>query len=118
MLSENAQSNLSIVDIVPNLGPTERPDGISIEEAFNELSQEAFAIWVRLMTVPQSEMRLGRKHLSGLLRINRHSMNRYLRELRNNGYIRLVRQPGLCTEVILTRAVAMSFPNHFIAFDR
>jgi len=75
---------------------------------FRELSEGAFAVWIRLCAGPVVPRR-GRAALARELGYSRATFDRRLRELRDLGYIRLVMHgDGKRTDIILAkRALAL-----------
>ena len=89
----------------------------AIDEAYEELSQEAFATWMRLMVIPGQELQKGRTNLSKVLGIHRQSLNRYLRELNTKEYVSLVRRKGqVQTEIVLAKVAMYIQPSHFVSY--
>ena len=88
---------------------------IALPAAWSELSEPAFAIWLRLMVVPWRELLKGRGHLARLLDMPPRTLDRRLRELRNKGYIRLVpNRNGLPTTLVITRRATIVGPSAFV----
>lgn len=97
-------------------GQTERPQPATIEEAWRTLTPQAFGLWIRLMTIPGWELKQGRTRIIELVEKHRLYVHKYLGELRDKGYIRLVASPGKATEIVIVLAPVILTPNHFINF--
>lgn len=89
---------------------------ISIKVAYDELSQEAFAVWIRLMVTTEEELRAGRGSVARLVGYSEGRSNEILRELKNKGYVEFNKgdHPGLPTEIIITRRPIVSGRNRFV----
>lgn len=98
-------------------GQTEKPQPVSLETAFEELSVQAFACWIRIMTIPGWELTLGRNHIADKLSISVRRLSRYLHELSDKGYLRMIKRPGLPTHLFIVLAPILIAPNHFISFS-
>ena len=94
----------------------EPPRPVSLETAFDELSVQAFACWIRLMTVQEWELEQGRNYLAKKLNTPRRTMDRYLTELTEKGYLELTKRPGTTTIFVLKLAPLLVSPNHFIDY--
>lgn len=90
-------------------------DAITLADAWEELSEGGFAFWLRLQDVSASVLTKGRQHLARELNMTRRTTDRRLRELRNEGYIRLVAQrSGAPTLIILSRRALIVGPTRFL----
>lgn len=67
-----------------------RQAAVTVEQAYRELNAEAFALWLRLMIVPDAALE-SRAALARYVSVPLRSVNRYLRELRNKGYVTLLK---------------------------
>lgn len=94
--------------------------GITIEKAYEELSQEAFAVFMRMMVTKPSQLKKGRNKLAILLGYSEGRCNVILRELKNKGYITLIKgpYPGTPTTLKLAKRVILSGPSNFIKLSR
>lgn len=92
----------------------------TIIEAYNELSQEAFAIWMRLLVATDTQLRQGRKSISSLVGYSEGRSNAILRELKLKGYIRFVRGdlPGIPTQIEIVRKALISGPAKVIRLGK
>lgn len=88
----------------------------TIEEAYQELSQEAFACWVRLMVATAEELGAGRGTIARLLNYSEGRSNAILRELKLKQYLRLEpgAYPGLPTSVVIVKRCKLVGRNHFV----
>jgi hypothetical protein len=94
----------------------EETDCPTIEQAYDELTREAFSVWIRLMVVSSSDLRNGKKDLS---KICNYSLNRFytiMKELYNKGYVSYIKPSRLGTKhtVLLKKRALISGRNHFI----
>lgn len=92
----------------------------TIPEAYSELTQEGFAIWMRLLVATDSQLDSGRKEVSKLLGYSEGRSNVILRELKHKGYIRFIpaHRPGLPTLVKIRRKALISGPVRIIRLGR
>lgn len=99
-------------------GQSEPPKPTSIDTAFDELSVQAFACWIRLMTIPGWELQLGRTYVASKLNVPVRTMNRYLTELVDKGYLRMIKQGGnKGTAFFIELAPMLVSPNHFVNYS-
>ena len=83
--------------------------------AWVELTQEAFAVWCRLMITPRCDLERGRNHLAGVLGVPQRTFSRRLQELRRKGYVSLtLRGRGKATHVVLERRALITGPSGFV----
>lgn len=96
------------------LGGLEEPvQPISIELAFQLLSRQAFALWIRLMTVAPVDLRSGRTHLAATVELPRRVVNRYLRELCDKEFVKFRARRGTFTRIIPLLVPLLTQPHHF-----
>jgi DNA-binding MarR family transcriptional regulator len=69
----------------------------SIDSAYEELSPQCFALWVRLMTVSDEDLSGDRKKLAKKLGYTAAGLSRIIRELKRKDYIKI--NPGLRTKI-------------------
>lgn len=62
---------------------------IAVEKAYLDLSQEAFAMWIRFLGTSQEELCRGRSWLAKSMKLPLSSFNRYLKELSDKNYVKL-----------------------------
>lgn len=90
-------------------------EGFSLEHGWRELTLGAFAVWTRLMIEPRRSFVIGTKPLAERLKIDYRVLRGYLRELRNKGYIRLIKgsrhQP---TQIVILRRAMLVGGTQFI----
>lgn len=91
-------------------------DAVTIKEAYDELSQEAFAVWMRLLVTLDSELARGRAHLAATLGYSEGRSNAILRELRHKCYIKFVKAAriGQPTTIQIQRRALISGPARII----
>lgn len=65
---------------------------VTIAQAYEELSKEAFATWMRLQVEPATTLSAGREAIAAALGITSRSLNTHLAELRRVGYVRTLRE--------------------------
>lgn len=89
--------------------------GVPIEVAYSELSQEAFAAWIRLHVADKKEM-IGRKKMCKILEYSEGRSNVILRELKLKGYLKFIPgpNPGVPTKFLLIKKVLLAGNNQFI----
>lgn len=92
----------------------------TIPEAYSELSQEAFAIWMRLLCCSDTQLEQGRKAISIVLGYSEGRSNVILRELKHKGYITFkpADRPGLPTTINIRRKAIISGPARIIRLGR
>lgn len=88
----------------------------SIEEAYNDLSRNAFAIWIRLMVTPERELEAGRKALARSFGCSVSAFNRTIRELKLKGYVDLVPQAkaGEPSTIVISKRARLVGRDHFV----
>jgi len=87
---------------------------ITIEEAYDELTQQAFAVWMRLMTA-QPQQLVGRAAIARMVRYSSSYCDEILRELKHKGYIKFEKAPpGKPSKLIIYRRALLSGPTSFI----
>jgi len=85
------------------------PQIYTVEAAYNDLTQEAFAVWVRLLVASETTLRQGRRALANVTGYSVSRFNAILRELKLKGYVKIKSSPGLPTEVVIvSRLLAAS----------
>lgn len=91
------------------------PAPFPLDDAWGELGRDAFAVWVRLMLVPSRKLCGGRNVLAEHLQMAPRTLSRFLYELRNKGYLRLIRshESGRLEVHILRRALIVG-PTAFV----
>lgn len=89
--------------------------GQTINEAFDELSQEAFAFWIRMMTMEDEDF-VGRRTIARKFKVSEGRSNVVLRELKNCGYLRFEPGPrrGTQTQIVLMKRVILVGRDRFI----
>ena len=95
--------------------PGEGLPGCPLDAAFGDLSAAAFALWIRLMTLPRRDLEGGQLHLGRLLGWSRRAIETRLRELKNKGYIRLTHDArGYRRQVVVLHRALISGPSQFV----
>lgn len=92
----------------PGVGPA------TIPAAYDELSQEAFAAWIRLMVAGEAELSAGRASFARMLGYKERRSNEVLRELHLKGYISFNVTPGKHTRVVIDRRALISARANFV----
>lgn len=94
----------------------EAPGAIGLVEAYTALSQEAFAVWMRLHIASDQQLEAGRQELARLLGYSEGRSNVILRELRMKGYVHLrkAERPGLPTAVALVKRCKVGVGTRFV----
>jgi hypothetical protein len=65
------------------------PEYVGLDQAFNDLSRDAFALWLRLHTVEAVFLRKGCNALAASIGVAPRSLYRWIGELRARRYIRV-----------------------------
>ena len=93
----------------------EDPSTTTIEKAYDDLSQQAFAVWIRLAVTTNKEL-IDRKTISKVLRYSLSQTNVVLTELRRKGYIKLESRanPGRRSKFIFRKRTIISGETRFI----
>lgn len=88
----------------------------TIADAYNELSQEAFAVWMRLLVARDSELAKGRGPVADMLGYSEGRSNAILRELKHKEYIEFVKSDriGEPTLIRILRRALVSGPSRII----
>jgi predicted transcriptional regulator len=94
----------------------EETDHPTIAQAYDELSREAFSVWMRLMVMSNNELQIGKKNLS---KVCNYSLNRFysiMKELYNKGYVAYVKHKRLGTKhiILLKKRALISGRNSFV----
>lgn len=95
---------------------THKLETVDLVKAYDQLSQEAFSVWMRLHMLGDDKLALGHKKLC---RIVGYSEARYiviLRDLRNAGYVKFLpaERPGLPTTLLMLKVCKLSGKNRFV----
>lgn len=86
-----------------------------LDDAFAELSEGAFAVWIRLMVLPTPCL-AGRRRCARALGYSPRTLDRRLRELHGKGYVRLImRREGRSTQIVLARRALIVGPSEFMS---
>lgn len=98
----------------------EETDHPTIEQAYDELSREAFAVWMRLMIMSNKDLQRGKKYLSKLCN---YSLNRFyaiMKELYNKTYVSYVKTSRLGSAhiVVLKKRALIEGENSFIVLSK
>lgn len=100
----------------PSAYPNEGP--VKVEDAYDELTHHAFAVWMRLMVASEPELRLGRMKLTRLLGYSHSRGNYVLLELRRKGYITWLTRPGMPSHCVVNRRALISARTQFVRLSR
>jgi len=86
-----------------------------IELAYKDLTNAAFAVWMRLVVADESDLKSGRAHIASLLGRSQRTSDRWLHELRRKGYISFIRKGSFRpTEIIIERQPLISARGRFL----
>jgi transposase len=89
--------------------------GITIVEAYDQLSRTAFALWIRLAVHPAHELEtLGMYKLAKKFGYSRRTFYDQIQILRNSGYLRYVSQHGRVAKIRLTKKPLLIGVDQFI----
>lgn len=91
--------------------------GEKLDKAYQELTRDAFAVWIRMMIIPEIELKtLGIKKLAKIFKYSRPGLYSILKELQNGGYIRIesAQKTGYTTKIYIERKAMILGGNHFI----
>jgi DNA-binding MarR family transcriptional regulator len=88
----------------------------SISEGFEDLTAQAFAIWIRLHLTSDDELDSGRRGLAKKLGLKEATLNRILAELRRKGFIQIRRSENnrRRSRLILKRRAILKGRDRFI----
>lgn len=90
---------------------------VSIEDAYSELSAPAFRLWIRMMAEPKGSIEnIGVKTLAKRTAISRRMAWYSIRELREAGYLRVLRQVGYGkpATIFAVKRPIVSMHSHFV----
>jgi len=97
-----------------------RPDEwVRLDEAYDALTREAYAVWVRMMLVPSSSLEgAGLAGLARVFRYKERGFREVLRELRNKGYLRVVTppRPGQKAAIEIVKKPVLVGADRFVRF--
>jgi hypothetical protein len=94
-------------------------DGPTIPQAYTALSQEAFAVWIRMHCLSSQEMEAGRGKLAKAFGLSEARSNVILRELLLKGYVEAdAKGPPHPTAFRLSKRCKVVGRNHFIKLSR
>jgi hypothetical protein len=96
------------------------PGTVTVPEAYEQLSQEAFAVWLRLHHCTDDQLRSGRANVARtVLKISETRANVLLRELRLKGYIEITGDgPPSPSKIALTRRCKIVGRTRFVTLSR
>jgi uncharacterized protein YndB with AHSA1/START domain len=88
----------------------------SIEQSYDELSQEGFAVWIRMMVMTPDELCLGKLAIGKKCGYSVGRFYKIMKELHNKDYVRYNKPPrlGMPHEVILHKRAMISGRNNFV----
>jgi hypothetical protein len=95
-----------------------RVNGVSIEIAYHELTPPAFAVWMRLHVVDDTDL-IGRKTVAKVVEYSEGRSNDILRELNLKGYVTSIPGPGPAfpTRFELKRRAVLKGNNQFVSLS-
>jgi len=88
-------------------------DPITIPQAYRSLSKQAFAVWIRLLVVPDKQL-VNRSKIAKMLGYSAANSDVVLRELKLKGYITWGRYPGRPSRLVIRRRAFLSGPTNFV----
>lgn len=88
---------------------------VGLIDAYNALSQEAFAVWMRLHVAAEDQLK-HRGKVAQMIGYSEGRSNEILRELRFAGYVSCTpgERPGMPTTVILERRCKIPGKTQFV----
>ncbi|MGW8177454.1 MAG: hypothetical protein ACWGQW_01440, partial [bacterium] len=91
-------------------------EAIGLDEAYDTLSQEAFAIWIRLHLFTDEQLNSGRVYIASRTGYSESRINAILRELKLAGYLRFQPsdRPGHTTIITFAKVCKISGKNKFV----
>lgn len=91
-------------------------EAIGLDEAYDTLSQEAFAIWMRLHLFTDEQLNSGRVYIASRTGYSESRINAILRELKLAGYLRFQPsdRPGHTTIITFAKVCKISGKNKFV----
>jgi hypothetical protein len=89
---------------------------IGLADAYDTLSQEAFAIWMRLHLFTDEQLNSGRLKIASMTGYSESRVNNILRELRLAGYLTFhpSEKPGNTTKIKFAKVCKISGHNRFV----
>lgn len=88
-----------------------------LEVAYDLLTRQAYAVWVRMMVEPEAVLeRSGMEQLAERFRYRQRAFYNVVQELRDKGFIRVISPPrlGEPSAVILSKRALLVGRDHFI----
>ncbi len=94
-----------------------RGEPATIEEAYEELTQVAFAVWIRLQVAEPKQL-VGRSKIAKAIGYSVARSDEILRELKLKGYVKMMpRGNGRASYLVLHRVPILSGPSGFITLS-
>jgi len=93
---------------------------IELIDAYDDLTQEAFAVWIRLHMFTAEDMAKGRKKSAQVVHYSEARFNVILRELAGGKYVRVIRgsRPGKPSTIEMLKICKVSNPHRFVRLSR
>jgi len=91
---------------------------VTVEEAYEDLTHHAFAVWIRLLAHPKKEI-FNRKKISTMLDYSRQRCNEVLRELYHKSYIHIEppTKPGQPSKITIVKRCKIVGPTQFLTLS-
>ncbi len=88
----------------------------TIEQAYEELTREEFAVWIRMMMLPDEILCKGKKHVGKICKYSTNYFYKLMKGLHAKDYITYVKPAilGKPFTIILRKKAMISGVNHFI----
>jgi len=92
----------------------------SVEQAFDELSQEAFAVWIRLHVATEDQLCEGKRALGWMCNYSTGRFYKIMKELYCKDYVRYIKPDALGQPhtVVLHKRAMIGGKNHFVRLRR
>lgn len=93
------------------------PAAVKLDAAYDDLTRQAFAVWVRMMVEPESALNgLGVEGLARKFSYKQRAFFEVLRQLRDKGYIRIVSaaRPGKPAAILIAKRPLLVGRDHFV----
>lgn len=89
--------------------------GVTIVDAYNELSRTAFALWIRMCVHPTHELeKLGMYKLAKKFGYTRRTFYEQVQVLRNAGYVRYATTHGRAAQIRIAKRPMLIGVDQFI----
>lgn len=89
-------------------------ESAGIDEAYRELTRQAFAVWVRLMTIPHEELEKGQTNLARILGFKFPQKIAPVKELARKGYIKTIKNGCRPMKIVIIKRLVLKGDDHVI----